>query len=259
MQLFHPELIEKAWGGSSLEERITGNKSERLIGEAWCVSGLPGTAYHPDYNLLIKILECTSPLSLQVHPSDAIAVANGDRFGKAEAWLVLECDKDTRVVHGLKDGVTRQVFESALRKDPSNILDLCEIKSVSAGDIIPIEPGTVHTVLGNMIWAEVQQASDVTYRLYDFGRTNRELHLEKGLDCIRYEKSCNFVVGSWFSEWFTMEEIGVDDQIVADYPLETWLSLGETVLEGKPCKLGTTALIPGGVTVEASGHFLRVY
>ena len=135
--------------------------------------------------LLAKFIDAADWLSVQAHPNDAQAKAlEGEPRGKTEAWLVLRAEPGARLVIGLRPGTTRQELKSAIR---GNRLDaLLVFAEVSPGDVLYIPAGTVHALGPGILVYEIQQSSDTTYRLYDWGRPGldgqpRELHLDKGV------------------------------------------------------------------------------
>ncbi len=143
---------------------------------------------HRDENrfpLLVKLIDTSERLSLQVHPDDSYVRANeppGDS-GKMEAWYIIHTEPEAWIVRGLRPGTTREGLESSLQ---DSILEEClNFLPVSPGDVIFIPPGILHTIGPGIVLLEVQQNSDITYRLFDWGST-RELHTEKALDVINF-------------------------------------------------------------------------
>src|SRR5580658_5597228 len=136
------------------------------------------SSYEDRFPLLVKFLFPGSKLSVQVHPDDEQAQKNGYPCGKTECWYVLRAQPGAQVALGLKSGVTLDEFRRAIEETRAE--DLLNWVDVFAGDMLYVAAGTVHTIGGGMILVETQQTSDVTYRLYDYGRP-RELHIEEGL------------------------------------------------------------------------------
>ncbi|MGE3315024.1 MAG: type I phosphomannose isomerase catalytic subunit [Planctomycetaceae bacterium] len=144
------------------------------------------------FPLLIKFLDATDRLSLQVHPNDDQVRAKHHRGnGKTEAWLIIEAAPESRIFAGLKTGVKRaQLAEALERGDAENLLHSFRARS---GDCIYLPAGTVHAIGEGILLAEIQQSSDITYRLFDWGRTGadgkpRELHIAQGLECTDFER-----------------------------------------------------------------------
>jgi len=145
------------------------------------------------FPLLLKFLDTLQPLSVQVHPNDEQAArlappkAGDISIGKTEAWVILETDEDSRLYAGLNPGVDREIFESALRK---GVLDqTLHTFAVNRGDCVNLPAGTVHAIGAGLMLFEVQQTSDLTYRLFDWNRVDhrtgrpRALHVEESLMC----------------------------------------------------------------------------
>ena len=151
---------------------------EALLGE-WVVKRT-GTRFP----LLIKLLDCAQWLSLQVHPNDeqAIELEGPGQFGKTEAWHILEAEPGAQVIGGLQPGTKADVMADAIRN--GRILDLARYVDVRAGDTIFMPPGTIHALGPGLLIYEVQQTSDLTYRVWDWGRpqtAGRTLHIDKSL------------------------------------------------------------------------------
>ena len=219
--LFDTYLRPQIWGGEGLA-RLLGKQlpEHALIGEAWELSTLPehisrvsagpccgesltdlwsrsraellGTAATGDeFPWLVKWLDCAGALSLQVHPGDGLARSVlGLPHGKCEAWVIVHAEPGARVSIGLRDGVTRAMFEAHLA---SGTIDEClHTFEPHVGDCLSLPAGTVHTARG-VVLAEVQQPSDATFRLFDWNRLDasgqsRPLHREWGLQAIDWRQ-----------------------------------------------------------------------
>lgn len=138
------------------------------------------------FPLLVKFIDAEENLSVQVHPDDEFANANEyGEYGKTEMWYVISAKPGARLVHGVVPGTSRESFAGAIASnDVERFLNTIE---VSAGDVFYIPAGTVHAIGRGIIIAEIQQNSDTTYRVYDYGRTGRELHIEKALEVINFD------------------------------------------------------------------------
>jgi mannose-6-phosphate isomerase len=143
-----------------------------------------------EFPLLVKLLFPNEKLSVQVHPDDTQAQAVGEARGKTECWYVLEAEPGAYVSLGLKKGVA--VADIAASVADGTMESLIEQVPVAVGDMLFVDAGTVHAIGPGVVLLETQQTSDVTYRLYDYGRP-RELHLEKGLQVIRPETAAGKV------------------------------------------------------------------
>jgi len=144
-----------------------------------------------EFPLLIKYLNITERLSLQIHPDDETATERHGCYGKTECWYIIDAKPTAKIYLGLNRELTPQELYDRCSNDT---IDEClNVVIPKRGDIISIVPGTLHSATGGIIAAEIQQPSDVTYRIYDWGRerdpeTAREMHLDLAIDCINYEK-----------------------------------------------------------------------
>jgi mannose-6-phosphate isomerase len=192
-----PWFSERVWGKKSLQPWYTDTGTKELVGEAWltgpqCLveSGpLAGETLAEvakrmggEFPLLVKMLFPEEKLSVQVHPDDALAKAMGETRGKTECWYVVEAEPGATVALGLNEGVGAKEVEAAVAD--GTMESLMQHVPVSVGDMLFVDAGTVHAIGPGVVLLETQQTSDVTYRLYDYGRP-RELHLEKGLQVMR--------------------------------------------------------------------------
>ena len=139
-----------------------------------------------DYPLLLKILFPHEKLSVQVHPDDALAQQSGQPRGKTECWYVLTADSGAAVALGLQPGTDADRIRNAVADHTMEAL-MVQVP-VSVGDMVFVDAGTVHAIGPGVILLETQQTSDITYRLYDYGRP-RELHVEKAIEATRYHTS----------------------------------------------------------------------
>ena len=146
------------------------------------------------FPLLIKLLDCAAWLSLQVHPNDEQArqLEGPGFFGKTEAWYVVEAEEGAQLISGICPGVTREQINNAVGKKA--ILDIVECRNVKAGDTIFIAPGTIHALGSGLLIYEVQQTSDLTYRVYDWDRPmtgTRKLHIDQSIYVLDPQASGN--------------------------------------------------------------------
>lgn len=152
------------------------------------LTGLPEGAEFP---LLLKLLCAKENLSVQVHPDDAYACEHENKLGKSEAWVILHADEGACILYGMRDGVTTAELRRVLEQG-EDVEKLIERVPVKAGDVFYIPAGMVHAIGGGIILYEIQQSSDVTYRLWDYNRTNakgekRPLHVRQALEVVRPE------------------------------------------------------------------------
>jgi mannose-6-phosphate isomerase len=192
-----PWFSERVWGKRDLRPWYVDTGTTELVGEAWltgpqCVAETGPFAGRTlesvssemggEFPLLVKLLFPAEKLSVQVHPDDAWAHALGETRGKTECWYVLEAEPGAAVALGLKPGVDAAAVKASVAD--GTMEELMEWVPVSVGDMLFVDAGTVHAIGPGVVLLETQQTSDVTYRLYDYGRP-RELHLEKGLKVIK--------------------------------------------------------------------------
>ena len=193
-----PWFSPRPWGRKSLKPWYDDTGTTELVGEAWltgpqCVveegDELEGKTLESlsgdlggEFPLLVKLLFPEEKLSVQVHPDDAQAQAAGEARGKTECWYVLEAEPGASIALGLKNGTDVAKVKAAI--EDGTMEDLMEWVPVSVGDMLFVDAGTVHAIGPGVVLLETQQTSDVTYRLYDYGRP-RELHLEQGLKVIK--------------------------------------------------------------------------
>ncbi|MFB6343241.1 type I phosphomannose isomerase catalytic subunit [Saccharicrinis sp. FJH62] len=219
---FDPILKERIWGGNKLKSML-GKNPDKLesIGESWELSAvkenvslvangeLKGNSltdliklfkhqlvgkkvynkFKEDFPLLIKLIDAKDDLSVQVHPDDVLATKKHDSFGKTEMWYVLDDSKKPKLVNGFKKHTSREEVLSMLREN--TFTELLNIDSVKKGDVAFIPAGRIHAICKGNLVVEIQQTSDITYRVYDYDRVDkngkkRELHVEDGLDALDY-------------------------------------------------------------------------
>ncbi|RLA64093.1 MAG: hypothetical protein DRQ88_06500 [Epsilonproteobacteria bacterium] len=211
-----PYLQEKVWGG----HRLRPNHSTP-IGESWEISihsegnstvdgiNLSQLINEKDLPYLVKIIDTSDNLSVQVHPGDEYAAKHENSKGKTECWAILDAGENQGIYLGLKDSITKKDFKDALEAG-KNMSELLKFYPVKRGDFFYVPAGTPHAIGKDVLLAEVQQSSGITYRVWDWNRLGldgkpRELHIEKALDVINFDKSLNT------SENFKMRR-GIFDQ-----------------------------------------------
>lgn len=213
--VFDSLLFEKIWG-SDYFKNVMKNTDNDHIGEMWTLSAIKnsetkaingdfcgkkldelffdkslfGECKTDKFPVLIKLIATSDDLSVQVHPNDDYAQKNENSFGKTEGWLIVEKSENSKIVIG-HNAKEKADFEKALEN--KNIASLLNFKEIQKGDFYPIPSGTVHAIGKDLLIIEIQQSSDITYRLYDYDRPDkngklRELHINKALDVIDYDK-----------------------------------------------------------------------
>jgi mannose-6-phosphate isomerase len=168
-------VVHKPWGSSDLRPFSDVDASGEHVGEL-CFERADKDA--PASSLLFKLLFTSEPLSIQVHPDDTFARAIGLRNGKSEAWYILSAKPGAQIGVGLTHRVTPQELHASIRN--GSIVDLLHWRPVAQGDSIFIPAGTIHAIGAGIVLAEIQQHSDATFRLFDYG-SQRELHEDNGV------------------------------------------------------------------------------
>jgi mannose-6-phosphate isomerase len=168
-------VVHKPWGVGNLQPWSNVDGSGDAVGELW-FERVDKNA--PTPALLLKLLFTSEPLSIQVHPDDTYARAMGMPNGKSEAWYILSAQPDAQIGAGLKHQVTPQQLRTSIQN--GSIADLIHWRPVAKGDVIYIPAGTIHAIGAGIVLAEIQQHSDATFRLFDYGR-QRELHEDNGV------------------------------------------------------------------------------
>lgn len=179
-----PEFRERVWGRRNLQPFFT-ETFEKPVGEAWfqCPGDpeLLGTGADPRHPgicpLLVKLLFTSERLSVQVHPDDQYAERHHHSLGKTEAWYVIDSQPPGEVAVGFREAISPEKLNAAAQS--GEIENLLAWRKVKAGDVIFAPAGTVHAIGAGLTICEIQENSDITYRLYDYGRA-RELHLQDG-------------------------------------------------------------------------------
>ena len=282
-----PLFRERVWGRTSLEPYFAQTPGNERIGEVWFTSSENRTAsgqslgelltahpeilgsaalpHHPGLcPLLVKLLFTSDRLSVQVHPDDRYAQQHHGSLGKTEAWYVLGVEPPSEIAVGFRQSLTPERFAASI--PTGEIEQLLAWRSVESGDTIFVPAGTVHAIGAGCVICEIQENSDITYRLYDYGRP-RELHLEHGIKVSRLTPHPNgpppVPLSSirdtlLQSEYFQLERLRPATRfaIPANQPHYALLICvqGAGVIAGQPFTPGRCWLIPArGDTVEVSG------
>ncbi|WDL97880.1 mannose-6-phosphate isomerase, class I [Alicyclobacillus sp. ALC3] len=270
-----PIPTPRLWGGHHMKAHFGADHVTEPVGEYWLVSAHPqqesvvvggdydgwslseltrqypeaylGTSPQPRFPLLIKLIEAETDLSVQVHPDDTYAQMHANDFGKTEAWYILDAPESGRVVYGHHFRDRADYLRAVAER---RVADLLDYRSVQPGDTVYVPSGTLHALLGGTTLIEVQQTSDVTYRVYDWDRVDasgqpRALHVERAADVLRYEEApAPLPAGN-----VDARTEHARAQVLLDCPyfrIERWMQVGE----------GTTVLPPSSnpsVVVGVSG------
>jgi mannose-6-phosphate isomerase len=168
-------VVHKPWGVSDLQPWSSIDAAGDAVGELWFERADKDA---PVPALLLKLLFTSQPLSIQVHPDDTFARAMGLPNGKSEAWYIISAEPDAKIGVGLKHRITPQQLRTSI--SDGSIVELVQWRPVAQGDVIFIPAGTIHALGAGIVLAEIQQHSDATFRLFDYGR-GRELHEDDGV------------------------------------------------------------------------------
>jgi len=199
----------------------------------------PVQARFPYFPLLIKLIDAKRDLSVQVHPSDDYALKNENSFGKSEMWHIISADEGSGLYVGLNKNCSKEEIQNALEN--GNILDYLNFFKVKPGDTFVIDPGTIHAIGKGVRLIEIQQNSNLTYRLFDYNRVDkngnpRELHIQKALEVINYnkyevKKSNGDLLAD--NQYFTVKEMSFDGEITLQANEKSFISFTFIKGEGK--------------------------
>ncbi len=232
-------LLPKPWGSRDLRPWSTRCTDGVAIGEIWFER--PDITA-PDPSLLLKLLFANETLSIQVHPDDAFAQSIRLPHGKTEAWCILSATPDAKVAVGLKQRVTSQQLRASI--EDGSIANLVSWRRVAMGDVVLVPAGTIHAIGPGLVLAEIQQRSDATFRLFDYGR-QRELHLDNAVAVARRGPPDPQTAPSRLTDtrtllitcpYFVLERVSLPAESIweLDAPGETWLVVvdGHARVEG---------------------------
>ena len=226
---FNPIPKERLWGGQKLSSVLDKPFEGDAIGESWELSGVDGDVsivengplagrsltglmetykaellgnevydrFGLEFPILIKFIDAQKDLSIQLHPHDDLARERHNSFGKTEMWYIMDADPGAELIVGFNRDVTREEYQQYLKED--RLLDILNYEQVGEGDTFFIRTGKIHAIGAGVLLAEIQQTSDITYRVFDFNRKDkngqlRELHTELALDAMDYQKKDDFKV-----------------------------------------------------------------
>ena len=236
---FKPLLKQTLWGGDKIIPFKHLHENLENVGESWEISGVPGNEtivsegkyagqplsavvadmkeklvgvanyqrFGNEFPLLIKFIDAAQPLSIQVHPTDEIAHKQGKERGKTEMWYVMDSDPDASMLVGLKEKITPEEYKEMVAND--TIVDAIDHYDVKEGDCFFLPAGRIHSIGKGCFLCEIQQTSDVTYRIYDFKRKDkngnyRQLHTQEAAESINYT-----VLPNYRTEYVPEENKGV--------------------------------------------------
>lgn len=312
---FQPILKEKVWGGTKLNSLFQ-KKGNGKIGESWEISGVAENVskvangflkgktlnwllenykdelvgekvyktFENTFPLLFKFIDANEDLSVQVHPDDVFAKKRHNSFGKTEMWYILDVEKDARLILGFNENIVREKYLDSVSE--KKITTILKSEPAKNGDSFILYPGTVHAIGAGILLAEIQQTSDITYRIYDWDRpdTNgemRELHTDLALDVIdfnpskakvEYSEEKNIPVHIGSTEFFSVNKLILSKNSVRNleeiasfkvYMCIEGTAIVETNNFSEEIKKGETILIPAQLPeikfTTNSASFLEVY
>lgn len=201
-----PSIVEGTQG-MTLPQLISENGRE-MLGE--------NCKEFREFPILVKLIDAKSPLSIQVHPSNDYALRTEGQYGKTEMWYIVDCDPDAFLYYGFEKELSREEFVQHIQNQ--TLQDVLHKVYVKKGDVLFIEAGTIHAIGKNIVIAEIQQNSNLTYRVYDYGRTDsqgrcRDLHIEKALAVTRRSPVINqksFSPHIAVCDYFTVDKLFLD-------------------------------------------------
>lgn len=294
---FEPYLKSVLWGGEQIARYKGITTSEHNIGESWEISGVEGhesvvaegddkglnlrqliqkykgelvgnrvyEKFGEVFPLLIKIIDAKRDLSVQVHPNDALARARHNSYGKTEMWYIIKADEGAPIYAGLSKQITPEQYEQCVAGN--TIMDVIARHDSHAGDLFFLPAGRIHAIGAGNLLAEIQQTSDITYRVYDFGRLDkdgnpRQLHTELAKDAIdytvypeyksTYDRNGKHATGLVKCDYFDVKREIVDGESTVDASTDSFMVV--MCLEGK----ATVTDSLGGVTEVRGGESILV-
>lgn len=309
-----PVFKDYIWGGTRLKSLMHKNSPYEKTAESWEVSTnengkcvikngtfagqtlydvFENTNYRKDlfglasvslskFPLLVKFIDAETNLSVQVHPDDTYAKEHENSDGKTEMWYIVDCADNAQIICGMKENVKPEELSSIINS--SHIQDYLNFVSVHPGDVIYIPSGTIHAILGNTLICEIQQNSDLTYRVYDWERVGkdgkpRQLHIQKAIDVINLNnqtqpKDTNFITEGKkniiTSPYFKTDKIVVKNIFYDTSSLQSFYIL--TIVKGSgklvshsnsyPLSFGDSVIIPSNLSIyslEGSMEVLKTY
>ena len=313
---FVPILKEKVWGGTQLNKLFNKASKANNIGESWEISGVENDvsivekgvlkgksiteliqqfqkellgekvyqSFGNTFPLLFKFIDAKEDLSVQLHPNDALAKKRHNSFGKNEMWYILNAEEHGKLVLGFNQEMNETLYKKHLSEN--TLSEILHSEKVKKGDAYYIETGTVHAIGAGVVLAEIQQTSDITYRIYDYNRPGidgdlRELHTDLALDAINFknanaklpiEKKENISVNLCMTKYFQTNKIVATKNVVRDLGnIDSFVvymcveGKGSIAIDGNSEKIikGDTLLIPAQndliEIISDNATFLEVY
>ncbi|MBR9915318.1 MAG: mannose-6-phosphate isomerase [Algicola sp.] len=313
---FHPILKDKIWGGQKLQAILQKDTVSDTTGESWEISDVEGdtsvvkngihkgkslktllntfkerlvgkknyATFGNKFPLLIKFIDAKQDLSIQLHPNDELAAKRHNSFGKTEMWYVMQADEDAKLIVGFNQKMNPETYLKHLHD--KTLTDILNFDTVKAGDTYFIEVGRVHAIGAGVMLAEIQQTSDITYRVYDWDRVDdqgneRELHNDLAIDAFDFNMkddfrvsyasiknqanpmvSCPYFTTNFVHVTSTLEKVNMKDSFIIYICVEGEATIA-TDTGSEQLKLGDTILIPADLQAfkisATNAKLLEVY
>lgn len=226
---FEPILMKRLWGGTRLGTVLGKAVKEDKVGESWEISGVKDhvsivsngvykglkltelitrfsedllgervlSEFGNEFPILIKFIDAKKDLSIQLHPDDTLAKKRHNSLGKTEMWYVMDAEEESNLIVGFKEDISEEKYKNSLKDN--SLLSLLHFETVKEGDTFFINAGKIHAIGQGVLLAEIQQTSDVTYRVFDYNRKDsegnlRELHTELALSALDYKRRDDFKI-----------------------------------------------------------------
>ncbi|MFV0530115.1 MAG: type I phosphomannose isomerase catalytic subunit [Flavobacteriales bacterium] len=305
---FEPIPKKRIWGGDRLNTLFSKNFTENNIGESWEVSAVKESVsvvksgmlkgkslqeltekykaefvgkknyekFGNQFPLLIKFIDATDDLSVQVHPNDKLAKQRHNSFGKTEMWYVVEADKNSHLILGFNQELSKERYRQILEE--GKVEHYLHYEKVKKGDSFFVEAGLIHAIGKGVLIAEIQQTSDLTYRVYDWDRKDaegneRELHTELALDALNYSVTHNFKLNKKKNtlvktNYFTVNTLDIQEDFVRNLSkIDSFVLYmvveGSVEINKSILKTGTTILFPAAyhktLLFKGKGKVLETY
>ena len=292
IEKLYPAYKDYIWGGNKLKEKYGKNTDTDPLAEAWELSfhkdGLcrlaDGRALKDavsedelgnalkgfsEFPMLLKFIDAKSDLSVQVHPSDEYARIHESSLGKTEAWYIVSADDGAGIYLGFKRDVTKEEFKEAINN--GTLCSLLNFIKVKAGECYFIPAGTIHAIGAGCLICEIQQNSNVTYRVFDYKRKDkngreRELHIDKAIAVTKTDKlipKSSAAPTLAECEYFKLEKITLSDTYIGKTTGKSFHSvtcvLGDATIDAQKISQGDTFFVPanhGEYTLCGNGEFL---
>lgn len=297
---FQPILKDKIWGGQKLQQHLNKPTTSINAGESWEISDVEGDTsvvangalkgsslkhlletytsellgeknyrqFGNKFPLLIKFIDAKEDLSVQLHPNDQLAKERHNSFGKTEMWYVLQADPESNLIVGFNQPMTKELYLKHLKD--KTLQSILNFDAVKAGDTYFIEVGRIHAIGAGVLLAEIQQTSDITYRVYDWDRVDakgneRELHNDIALEAfdfdmpdnfrVQYSKNSKSATELVSCPYFTTNVMDVNEQILKENTHDSFMIYmcvegnARVEVDGNLTEfsMGETILIPAGI------------